>query len=184
MLAVDLCFHCNDLPTTKQAFEQRYEENRSELINTAMHLEKVMVVTAEKLGMVRKALSKLNSLVHLPLQKGVQQHLDSLFIEDFPRGIPVKWLAEYPRYLEAVSYRLERFKADPEKDAAHERELQRWWSRYCERRDSLQGKLANLDALEEFRWLLEEYRVSLFAQQLGTRLPVSAKRLQKYWDKL
>jgi len=91
-------------------------------------------------------------------------------------------LAHYPRYLKAIAARLERLKADPARDAARMAEIAQFqtpWLRELQSRKGVEDP-----RLEEFRWLLEELRVSLFAQELRTPVPVSAKRLQKVWDSL
>jgi ATP-dependent helicase HrpA len=86
------------------------------------------------------------------------------------------------RYLKAVTLRLDKLKADPARDVAHLAELrpleQRWLRRLSELKGSADARL------DEYRWLLEELRVSLFAQELRTPQPVSAKRLDKAWAQL
>jgi ATP-dependent helicase HrpA len=91
-------------------------------------------------------------------------------------------LQHLPRYLKAVTLRLDKLRADPARDAARLGELRPLEQRYLRRLTELKG---TSDArLEEYRWLLEELRVSLFAQELRTPQPVSAKRLDKAWAQL
>ena len=91
-------------------------------------------------------------------------------------------LQHLPRYLKAVVLRLDKWRADPGRDAARLAELrpleQRWQRRLAERKGQADARL------DEFRWLLEELRVSLFAQELRTPQPVSVKRLEKVWQQL
>ena len=89
-------------------------------------------------------------------------------------------LAHFPRYLKAINVRLDKLRADPARDA---KLMAEWaavatpWQRALkDRRDD--------PKMTEFRWLLEELRVSLFAQELRTPMPVSAKRLQKVWESM
>jgi ATP-dependent helicase HrpA len=86
------------------------------------------------------------------------------------------------RYLKAVALRLDKLKADPARDAARLAELRPLEQRYLRRLAELKG---SCDArLDEYRWLLEELRVSFFAQELRTPQPVSVKRLEKAWTQL
>jgi len=91
-------------------------------------------------------------------------------------------LQHFARYLKAITARLEKYRADPARDAARLAELrpqeQRYWRLVAER------KGVSDERMQEFRWLLEELRVSFFAQELRTPQPVSVKRLDKAWAQL
>jgi len=95
---------------------------------------------------------------------------------------PFERLNHLPRYLKAVQVRLDKLRADPARDARLLAEYQPLWTNY-ERR-AIQLAKAGVDdpQVEQFRWLLEELRVNLFAQELKTPIPVSVKRLQKQWE--
>lgn len=89
-------------------------------------------------------------------------------------------LEHYPRYLKAMEERLIQFGRDPVKDAKRMSLVQPWWKRY---RDALEAGCVYDEKMDVFRWLMEEYRVSLFAQRLGTAEKVSEKRLAGAWKK-
>ena len=95
---------------------------------------------------------------------------------------PYAQLQHFPRYLKAITLRLEKWRADPARDAAKLAELrpqeQRYWRLVAERKGATDARL------QEVRWLLEELRVSFFAQELRTPQPVSIKRLEKAWLQL
>jgi ATP-dependent helicase HrpA len=95
---------------------------------------------------------------------------------------PYAQLQHFPRYLKAVQLRLDKHRADPARDAAKLAELrpqdQRFWRMVAERKGVQDARL------QELRWLLEELRVSFFAQELRTPQPVSVKRLDKAWAQL
>jgi ATP-dependent helicase HrpA len=91
-------------------------------------------------------------------------------------------LQHLPRYLKAVVLRLEKLRADPARDAARLAELRPLEARWLKRLADLRG--APHARLDEYRWLVEELRVSLFAQELRTPQPVSAKRLDKAWAQI
>ena len=84
--------------------------------------------------------------------------------------------------LKAISLRLDKLRADPARDAQRLAELrpqeQRYWRLVAERKGSTDARM------QEFRWLLEELRVSFFAQELRTPQPVSVKRLEKAWSQV
>jgi ATP-dependent helicase HrpA len=100
----------------------------------------------------------------------------------FLSATPWAQLAHLPRYLKAVTMRLDKWRSDPARDAQRLAELrpaeQRYWRLVAERKGVADPRL------DEYRWLLEELRVSLFAQELRTPQPVSLKRLDKVWGQL
>ena len=97
----------------------------------------------------------------------------------FIAAAPWAQLAHFPRYLKAITLRLDKYRADPARDAARLAELrpqeQRYWRLVAERKGAVDARM------QELRWLLEELRVSFFAQELRTPQPVSVKRLDKLW---
>ena len=88
---------------------------------------------------------------------------------------------EYPRYLEAISHRLDKLGGQIGKDRTLTAELEAFDKQYATRAAGM-PLWQQPTPLQEYFWMLQEYRVSLFAQQLGTRVPVSAKRLNKQWE--
>jgi ATP-dependent helicase HrpA len=112
----------------------------------------------------------------------IAAQLARLVPRDFVTATPWAQLAHVPRYLRAVVMRLDKLRSDPARDAQRLAELrpleQRYWRQVAQRQGVADARLA------EFRWLLEELRVSLFAQELRTPQPVSVKRLDKLWAQL
>jgi ATP-dependent helicase HrpA len=98
------------------------------------------------------------------------------------RATPWTALGHFPRYLKAVQLRLDKLRGDPARDAQRLAELRPLEQRWLRRLAALKG--APHARLDEYRWLLEELRVGLFAQELRTREPVSAKRLDKLWQQI
>ena len=100
----------------------------------------------------------------------------------FLAATPWAALQHFPRYLKAVVLRLDKLRADAARDAQRLAELrpqeQRYWRLVAERKGAVDARML------EFRWLLEELRVSFFAQELRTPQPVSVKRLDKAWAQL
>ena len=98
------------------------------------------------------------------------------------RETPGEWLKEIPRYLKAIEQRLDKISSQEQRDRVWAGELAGYWEQYQARlgKHAQEGKRD--PQLLLYRWMLEEYRVSLFAQQLGTKLPVSDKRVSKQWS--
>jgi ATP-dependent helicase HrpA len=110
------------------------------------------------------------------------QQLQRLVSKRFLTATPWARLAHLPRYLRAITLRLDKLRADPARDSARLAELrpqeQRYWRLVAERKGAVDERM------EDYRWLLEELRVSFFAQELRTPQPVSVKRLEKLWGQL
>lgn len=158
---------------------------------------------AERIGMatqdVAKLLPKLFTAYHearlaLESSRGdqfkhalpdIRQQLNWLLGEKFLVHTPWRWLTEFPRYLQAISYRLERLSSGSlGKDIEHTYEVAQFWQQYQQQLEIHEADRVFDAELEMFRWMLEEYRVSCFAQPLGTAFTVSAKRLEKQWSKV
>jgi ATP-dependent helicase HrpA len=104
--------------------------------------------------------------------------------KDFVLATAWERLQHFPRYLKAAGLRLDKLRADPARDARAAAELAQLETQWL-REEARQRKAGTVDPqLEQFRWLLEELRVQLFAQELRTPVPVSVKRLQKMWQTL
>jgi ATP-dependent helicase HrpA len=114
----------------------------------------------------------------------IRAQLARLIYRGFFSATPWDRLGHVPRYLRAMQVRLDKYAKDPERDAKHAASISELWKRYEERRER-QRKSGSVDGrLDEFRWHLEELRVSLYAQELKTPYPVSFKRLDKIWNAL
>jgi ATP-dependent helicase HrpA len=102
----------------------------------------------------------------------------------FFAATPWEQLTQVPRYLAALERRLAKYGERPDRDARHGEQVAAWWRRYEERMDADRKAGRSDSRLAAFRWLLEELRVSLFAQELRTPYPVSFKRVEKAWAEL
>jgi ATP-dependent helicase HrpA len=111
-------------------------------------------------------------------------------VQQLARLLPKRFLVQTPwsalqhmvRYLKAITLRLDKLRADPARDAQRLAEIAPMLQNFGRAHAALKGR--HDPRLEEFRWLLEELRVSLFAQELRTPMPVSVKRLQKVWESI
>jgi ATP-dependent helicase HrpA len=105
----------------------------------------------------------------------IEEELIRLAPADFLLRYEESRLAHLPRYLKALAVRLERGISNLEKDRKRSAEIRR----YTEKLASIEKEQVDPKLLEEFRWMIEEYRVSLFAQELKTAFPISPKRLKE-----
>ena len=118
------------------------------------------------------------------LKREVEEQLGRLLCKHFVSLTPWERLQHLPRYLKALRLRLEKYPSAPDRDARNTQGVAMLWNRY-EQQLEVQRKAGSISpGLLEFRWLIEELRVSLFAQELKTPFPVSVKRLEKIWSEL
>jgi ATP-dependent helicase HrpA len=179
-VALDRAFLLEPLPTDEAAFKRRVEEGRGRLTLIANEVARLAhTVLQEYAGATRKLKDSKHAAEPCA---DVAQQLQRLLPRRFLQTVPWERQQHLPRYLKAITLRLDKYRADPARDAARLAELrpleQRYWRLLAER------KGATDERMTEFRWLLEELRVSLFAQELRTPQPVSVKRLEKAWLQL
>jgi ATP-dependent helicase HrpA len=179
-LAVDRAFLLDPLPTDALAFKRRLEEGRGRLTLIANEVARLGgVILLEYAAAARKVKESKNALEACA---DAQQQLQRLIPKQFLLATPWERLQHLARYCKAVTLRLDKYRADPARDAARLAELrpleQRYWRLATERKGAVDERMA------EFRWLLEELRVSFFSQELRTPQPVSVKRLEKAWTQL
>jgi ATP-dependent helicase HrpA len=176
-LALDRAFLAEPLPNDAAAFARRLEEGRGRLTLIANEIARSAAAALEDHG---AALRKLkDARPPKDVADDVNAQLARLMPKRFLAETPWPQVAHLPRYLKAIVLRLEKQRGDPQRDAQRLAELRPLEQRYLRFRAERKGAA---DArLEDFRWLLEELRVSLFAQELRTPQPVSAKRLEKAW---
>ena len=103
-----------------------------------------------------------------------------LLYRGVPRLVPLARLKHYSRYFKGIAVRLDRARTNPSGDRSKEARFAPYWARYrAALAEKNAGKRPAAAVLAEFRWMLEEYRISLFAPELKTPVPVSPQRLDK-----
>ena len=168
----------DELPRNEKAFKEQIKRARS-------HLPAVKEALSRYLQETAAAYAELNSkLGKHPLTHLLRQRLQTLLAPGFASHTPWAQWPRLPIYLKAMTLRLEKYSSNPARDAAREADIQELEQMWQEKTDSLvkQG-LPVSDDLAAFQWMIEELRVSLFAQELKTPYPVSVKRLLKEWGK-
>jgi len=179
-LALDRAFLADPLPTDAASFKRRIEEGRGRLTLIANEVARsALQVLLDHSAAIRKL---KDARAPKDVVDDIQAQLARLVPKRFVMSTPWPQLAHLPRYLKAITLRLDKLRADPQRDATRLAELrpieQRYWRTLAERKGAADARL------DEFRWLLEELRVSLFAQELKTPQPVSVKRVDKAWSQL
>ena len=172
------------LPRNQEEFEAVYEAGRSNLVETMTRLESLLYKTLESYSVIINSLKKFRNADDIALQSDMNAQLDSLVYEGYLSGTPVEYLDEYPRYFAAMEQRLEKYSRQKLKDKEWGVMLQSWWDKYLDMHTLYENQHKNTAGLLHFRWMIEELRVSIFAQTLGTRFPVSEKRLEKAWKEI
>jgi ATP-dependent helicase HrpA len=157
------------------AFDARVAELRGGMGLPAQELSRIAQGALERLGRIQTALNKAAASA----AADIRAQLAWLMPAGFLLTTPFERLKELPRYLQAIEQRLEKLPRDPGRDAKLAAEIAPLEARYRARVKVERGLIP--PGSDEFRWMLEEFRVSLFAQQLGTRARISARRLEEAW---
>ncbi len=179
-VALERAFLLDPLPADAGGFRQRIEEGRGRLTLIANEIARLAAAILLEYAV---AVRKIKDTRNQPdTAADATQQLHRLMPRRFLAATPWAQLQHFPRYLKAVTLRLDKLRADPARDAARMAELRpqelRYWRLVAERKGAADERM------QELRWLLEELRVSFFAQELRTPQPVSVKRLDKLWAQL
>jgi ATP-dependent helicase HrpA len=179
-VALDRAYLGDPLPSDAASFKARIEEGRTRLNLIAQEVARLAgSVLTEYAAATRKL---KDARPPKEVADDIQGQLQRLCPKRFVVQTPYAQLQHFPRYLKGITLRLDKLKADAARDSQRMTELRPLDQRYTRRLAELKG---THDArLDEFRWLLEELRISLFAQELRTPQPVSVKRLEKVWAQM
>ena len=179
-LAMDRAFLLDPLPTDAFAFKRRADEGRGRLTLIATEVARLCAVILTEYASAARKIKDSKATGEAAVDAA--QQLARLVPKRFLVQIPWPALQHYPRYLKAITARLDKARSDAARDTTRLAELrpleQRYWRLVAERKGVVDERL------QEFRWLLEELRVSFFAQEMRTPQPVSVKRLDKAWAQL
>ncbi len=179
-VALDRAFLLDPLPNDEITFKRRIEEGRGRLTLIANEVARLAGTILLEFGAATRKIKDTKNAPDATADCTAQ--LQRLMPKNFMAATPWPQLQHCARYLKAVTLRLDKYRADPARDAQRLAELkpqeQRYWRLVAERKGAQDARML------EFRWLLEELRVSFFAQELRTPQPVSIKRLEKAWGQL
>jgi len=172
------------LPRNAQEFEQRLRAGSGEIAPSAQRYAALLQTIAEQYAAIRSAQRRGSELAWLPVLEEIDEQLGLLFKPGFIVATSWSRLQQYPRYLRAITQRLEKLRGLFQRDRELSRELLPLQRQLIELLQKQPQLLSASEPLQRYRWMLEEYRVSLFAQTLGTVEPVSAKRLRDQWQQV
>lgn len=169
------------LPRSRTEFESSLNEGKSKILGIAESIETLFIQVVDEYYRIGRVVATLRNGALAYVAKDVESQLNRLLHESFLSETGLVWFSQYPRYLKAISIRLDKAPHMGDKDRPNTELL----SQYQQRYRALQSNAASGDNkdLSTLRWMLEEFRVSLFAQKLGTHIPVSEKRLEKQFEK-
>lgn len=185
LLADRALFRTPEIPRTAEQFEARMKLGTNQLSVALQDLAALLpdlFVDYQETSMQARADCPP---AWRPSYLDARDQLEQLVRPGFLVTTPWEWLCQFLRYFEAIRYRLERLpQGSLRSDERGTREIAGFQQRYRERVQDHAARAIYDPELQTYRWMVEEYRVSLFAQKLGTAVPVSAKRLERQWKKV
>jgi ATP-dependent helicase HrpA len=162
-----------------ESFESRYQACKAELMTNSNALCEQLLKVFEAYHQAHRTIHSINQVNWMTSVMDMREQLDRLVYQGFLQQIPESQLKEYPRYLKGLLMRCEKLAHAAARDQQRMAEMAELWQKW-KQWDELCRKEARRDQrIEAIRWGLEELRVSLFAQELGTKYPISVKRLLK-----
>ena len=178
--ALDIACLQDPLPLDAASFAKRQAEGKSRLVLLVNEIARLLSQVLTEFHGLPKRLQNIPAAAATDIQAQLQGLVHKRFLTENE----YTQLAHFPRYLKAINVRLEKLRADPARDTKLMAEWQSAAAPYLRQAKDRQAGKNTDPKLVEFRWMLEELRVSLFAQELRTPMPVSVKRLQKVWESM
>ncbi|MBA4502038.1 ATP-dependent RNA helicase HrpA [Marinobacterium marinum] len=167
------------LPRTAEAFNSLCERMRMNIAQEVEVLGQFVYACHQSIHRINKQLNGRINLQAVTVLNDIKQQLAELMQRHYLVETESDWLSEYPRYLQAIEMRLDKYQRDLRQQTLWSEQLTALRQQYLKKEQECRARNERPHDLVRFRWLLEEYRVSLFAQQLGTRESVSEKRLKQ-----
>jgi ATP-dependent helicase HrpA len=173
----------DEMPRSEQDFMIQKQRARTRLPAVTEAVSRITQRIAHEWQPLMSHLSSPNAAT-ARLNREMNQQLAGLIYPGFLSDTPWDRLQYLPRYLQGMSMRLSKYPGNPERDGRHGPAIVGLWNQHQQRLEKHHKEGISDPNLAEFRWQIEELRISLFAQELKTPYPVSIKRLQKLWEKV
>jgi ATP-dependent RNA helicase HrpA len=172
------CFlpDAQELPRSQTAFARLIEQHRAELNGAVSRLANTMLSLFAEWRAVRQDLARMTAPVFKPAIADIESQLQGLLPDNFLQATEQPWFGHLPRYLKAMKRRAERLSGNVARDTQLMQQVLPYWQAY---QQLLTRKSLQQHELNKLKWMIEEFRVSLFAQELKTAVPVSGKRLDE-----
>ncbi|MDR3111320.1 MAG: ATP-dependent RNA helicase HrpA [Planctomycetaceae bacterium] len=168
------------IPRTKEEYKTFLTNATQKIPNAVTEITKLLEPLLTSYHQAKLALEKLPGKFQ-SAKEDTEQNLENLTTQNFLQTTNWQSLQNYPRYFKAVAIRLEKLTSGGlTHDTEAAKELQALQQRY----NKIKSEQPANTELENLRWMLEEYRVSLFAQKLGTQMKISAQRIEKQFEKV
>lgn len=171
-------------PWTQQAFSERLESLRGSVIACGERTQKAVADILERYHRIVIHLGKTETPARKRAYADIRSQLQQLLVPHWIVVTDLDELVHFPRYLEGIEVRMSRLQGNIERDEQATDLVQHWWRRYEQRCQALRNETRLPFGLQRFRWLIEEFRVALFAQGLKTAVPVSEKRISQAWEQV
>ncbi|WP_415906632.1 ATP-dependent RNA helicase HrpA [Neptuniibacter sp. QD72_48] len=168
----------------QKEFEQSVVKCKSEIIPIGEKLLGSILELCQTYNRIQKQLKGKVQLNEVPVLNDIKHQLSHLIYKGFIKRESIHVLKQYPRYLKGIEIRLEKFRRNLRQECLQSEQLQQCFSQYQKRYEKHCSQGIYDQELANYRWMIEEFRVSLFAQQLGTVGTVSEKRLKQQWAKV
>ncbi len=178
--AVEKTYLHGALPRTQAQFEQLVESHRQQFLPVANQLAEAVRQVLTEHHSLRSKLSGNINMAWMEAVADIQQQLQHLAYKGFIHALNSDQLTRLPEYLHAINKRLDKLSQNPQADRSPRSKIKPYAAKFldnCQQQDAL-------PELVTYRWMLEEYRISLFAQPMKTAYPISEKRLDKQWDEV
>ena len=174
--------HNQNSPRTQEEFDVLMEKGKGTVVSEANIIASLVTNILGLHHEVSKLVNGNVPIARVHCYQDIKFQLKNLFVADWIAVIDYQRLEAYPRFLKGILLRIERLQGNVARDKAQADQLKKHWEQYetCNQRREGDGVFDS--ALMTYRWMLEEYRISLFAQGMKTAYPVSEKRLSKLWD--
>jgi ATP-dependent helicase HrpA len=172
------------LPMNKSDFDKLLKTRKQHLIPLANDTIDQVTDILRLRHTIAASVADHNAIASVFVYADIQHQLDNLFEAGFIFRVPWRYLKNFPRYLKAVQLRIEKIQGQLQREKTYCEQLQQFWQQYGVLKKQYQNQQLSEEMLTRLRWLFEEYRVSLYAQGLGTSEPVSKKRIDKLFSKL
>lgn len=157
-------------------------EQEPNLVPQANELWQQLKASADQVQQIRSRLEKLG-LRAMQASQDIQQQLDCLFFPGFIAAWGLQAVAQYPRYLQGLNARIDKLDSNPNRDAGWQNQVAPFYQQLLDKLEA-NSNFIHQPGVRQYRWLLEEFRIGLFAQPQKPREIASAKRLNKLWDEI
>ncbi len=175
-----------NLPRTQQAFKEKVKilQTNNSYANWLAKIAEQVYVLHRQYQRIMKQINSEQKLDRIVVILDIKQQLEQLFNRDYLSSISWYRLQQYTRYIKSIEYRLEKYQRELPRQRLLSTQINQLEERLYKHLKSAKERDEVNPQLEEYRWLIEEYRISLFSQQIGTKEPVSEKRMQQKWREI